>query len=898
MSETLKELLSRKRVFKIQLTKFKQKVSVTEFEISDFELLERKHKDLELELKECFKSIYVACNEDATESFEKEQEEINDVLDELAYELHRKHSKAKSDLKVNSRVESNSNAETNVKLPKMNLPLFSGNLHEWLSFKDIFLASIHQNKNLSDAMKLQYLKSSLKGDAFRIVQSISIVDSNYAVALSLLEERYSNSREQVYAHLKRFFRIPAIQNESAAAILNLIDISTECVRSLEMLDQKVDGFSSVILTFILSQKLDSNTKLWWERNLKKDNLPKVSELLDFLKDHARTLNASKTNVNVKQNQAKTAAMVSGVVDQVLQKCIICGKGNHNISSCYQFLKLSVRDRVKALKKHNLCFLCFDRNHASRNFVSKSMCNICNKKHNTFLCFDTGKKSNLLTGSRGQLNAVEVNTNEISQGVVLESNINLLNVEASPFEPINDKQSFAGYSNESFQSKRVLLSTAIVYIKSKVGNFFPAKCLLDCGLQSQFMSCELADKLELRKEKANVSVSCLTGVSMNVKFKTSAVIRNKGGGYSRVLDFLIVPKITQITPVSHVTISEMGIFENVNLADSEFNRPGKTELLLGAEVFLELLRFGLLHVPNSNLVLQNTVFGFIVGGSTKDNFQPKDLHCGLINEAELSREIKKFWEIESIDETDQFTSSEEIECNEHFLKTHKRDQSGRFVVQMPFKQDPRLLGDSKQIAIKRLNSLWNRLNKNPKLADLYCKFMTEYERLGHMERVMETKDPAPCYYLPHRGVYRPEKNSTKLRVVFNDSQITSTGESLNSLQMNGGVIQEDLFSIILRFRTHRYAFTADVRMMCRMINVDESQRDLQRIVWKISKSEEVKTYRLCTVTYGTTSAPYLAMRCLKQLSVDGEQQYPKASTIVKSDFYMDDVLTGAADLETA
>ncbi|XP_054709089.1 uncharacterized protein LOC129218791 [Uloborus diversus] len=105
-------------------------------------------------------------------------------------------------------------------------------------------------------------------------------------------------------------------------------------------------------------------------------------------------------------------------------------------------------------------------------------------------------------------------------------------------------------------------------------------------------------------------------------------------------------------------------------------------------------------------------------------------------------------------------------------------------------------------------------------------------------------------------------------------------------------------LILRFRTHRYAFAADVRMMYRMINVDESQRDLQRIVWKNSKNEEVKTYRLCTVTYGTTRAPYLAMRCLKQLSVDGEQQYKKASTIVKSDFYMDDVLTGAADLETA
>ncbi|KFM59393.1 hypothetical protein X975_02344, partial [Stegodyphus mimosarum] len=85
---------------------------------------------------------------------------------------------------------------------------------------------------------------------------MAITDNNYNLAWYLLEERYSNPREQVYAHLKRFMSIPTIRNESASAILNLIDVTSEVVRSLECLEQKLDGVSSTIFGFILSQKLD------------------------------------------------------------------------------------------------------------------------------------------------------------------------------------------------------------------------------------------------------------------------------------------------------------------------------------------------------------------------------------------------------------------------------------------------------------------------------------------------------------------------------------------------------------------------------------------------------------------------------------------------------------------
>ena len=62
--------------------------------------------------------------------------------------------------------------------------------------------------------------------------------------------------------------------------------------------------------------------------------------------------------------------------------------------------------------------------------------------------------------------------------------------------------------------------------------------------------------------------------------------------------------------------------------------------------------------------------------------------------------------------------------------------------------------------------------------LYAEFMKEYRDLGHMQEVKETEEPKITYYVPHLGIFRPEKNLTKMRVVFNTSQPTTAGESLN------------------------------------------------------------------------------------------------------------------------
>ncbi|GFX13463.1 uncharacterized protein TNCV_2192171 [Trichonephila clavipes] len=111
--------------------------------------------------------------------------------------------------------------------------------------------------------------------------------------------------------------------------------------------------------------------------------------------------------------------------------------------------------------------------------------------------------------------------------------------------------------------------------------------------------------------------------------------------------------------------------------------------------------------------------------------------------------------------------------------------------MALNKDPSCLGNSKDIAIRRLNSLWKRLSRDSRYLSLYAEFWKEYEELGHLERVVVSSEPPTHYYIPHHGVLRPEKLTTKLRIVFNGLSPTTTGISLNDILLKGEV-KEDVF----------------------------------------------------------------------------------------------------------
>ena len=76
----------------------------------------------------------------------------------------------------------------------------------------------------------------------------------------------------------------------------------------------------------------------------------------------------------------------------------------------------------------------------------------------------------------------------------------------------------------------------------------------------------------------------------------------------------------------------------------------------------------------------------------------------------------------------------------------------------------------------------------------------------------------------------------------------------------------------------------------------SDRRYQRIFWRKQQSEELKMYELNTVSYGTASAPFLAVRCLQLLAEENTLRYPIEKQIIKQDIYVDDLITGRENID--
>jgi len=243
------------------------------------------------------------------------------------------------------------------------------------------------------------------------------------------------------------------------------------------------------------------------------------------------------------------------------------------------------------------------------------------------------------------------------------------------------------------------------------------------------------------------------------------------------------------------------------------------------------------------------------------------------------------------------TAEQRACEEHFITNTTQQPDGRFVVKLPIKMEPTQLGTPRLSAERRLHVIERRLERDPDLTVQYHSFMKEYEQLGHMEPVIQQEGNNPCYFLPRHPVFKKTSSTTKTRVVFDGSAKTSNGLSLNDILQIGATVQHDLYSIVLRFRTHQVCFTADIVKMYRQSVVHPQDRDLQRILWRYSSEKPIQEYRLTIVTYGTSSAPFLATRCLKKLADDNEQQYPRADQVLSNDFYVD-LLSGTSTIEDA
>lgn len=780
-------------------------------------------------------------------------------------------------------------------LPSLKIPTFDGSLDQWLNFRDTFTSIVH-TKSISNIRKFHFLRLALQGEAAEVIKSLQISDNNYNVAWSLLEERYENKHLLINFHLKSLFNLPSIQKESYDGLRQLLDGSQKHLRALEVLGRPIDQWDDPMV-YLITNKFDNSTRRSWEARGNSTNTPTLKDLNDFLKEKCRVLQSIDANTKdvfshskptFKSNPHNKNHNSTRTLTSQDKKCPMC-QNLHSIYSCQSFLKLNPFERLNNAKRMRLCINCLGEGHVTKDCRSNG-CRTCAKPHHSFLHFQSNASSN-----NGQNS-----TNNVAQTSDYANSDNGQTSE-SPEQSTSHHSSLVANSN----SKRTtLLATAIIQVSDCHGNLHECRALLDNASQSNFISQRLYDILRLPKTKIKMLVSGIGDSNHSVNYHVAVNIKSKINDFQKNVTCLVIPKITG--NLSGVTFDPLflNIPPNIILADKGFCQSTPVDLLIGADTFWELLCIGQIKLGHDLPILNKTVFGWIISGpivfppkfrtflSTNSYNYFEKTKCLLSFEQEIDNKLTKFWDLEEYPKT-KFVSDEDSFCEENFKNTTFRNSDGSFTVSMPLKQSPDCLGDSKANATNQFLSLERKLEKNPNLKLQYHNFIKEYIDLNHMS-LAESQDNSG-FFLPHHCVLKDSSTTTKLRVVFNGSANSSSGKSVNDLMLPGPTIQDFLFHILLRFRTHNVVLGADITKMYRCVYLQKEQRNLQKILWRFNPNDDIQAYTLNTVTYGLVSSAFLAIRALHEVAYQHED-YPQIASIILRDFYVDDLLTGGQSSE--
>ena len=277
-----------------------------------------------------------------------------------------------------------------VKLPKLTLKKFHGDLTRWTPFWDSYESSIHLNPGLSNIDKFVYLNSLLEGPAAESVAGLRLTAANYNEAVSILQRRFGDTDQIVSKHMEALLTLEAVTSQyNLKALRRLHDQVESQVRGLRALGIVAESYGSLLSPVILS-KLPQELRLIVSREVREGrwHLDELIRLVDMeIKARERASNTSNAGANggrqpkaPGKNLPTNAALLSS--DSPVPKCSYC-RQQHSSVSCRTVTDPTERKQI--LRKTGRCFVCLRRYHTSRECRSTLKCTSCGGRHHISIC---------------------------------------------------------------------------------------------------------------------------------------------------------------------------------------------------------------------------------------------------------------------------------------------------------------------------------------------------------------------------------------------------------------------------------------------------------------------------------------------------------------------------------
>lgn len=152
-----------------------------------------------------------------------------------------------------------SSTQKSYKLPKLTPKKFTGVQLDWVSFKDDFYASVHENSSIADVTKLRYLRSCVEGVPLRAIEGLPLTGNNYTAALKILEDRYADSEINTEAHINALWEIIE-PSDDPSSLLTFYDTIENHIRALKSLG-KTDKDLGELFTPLIKRRLPRSVRV-------------------------------------------------------------------------------------------------------------------------------------------------------------------------------------------------------------------------------------------------------------------------------------------------------------------------------------------------------------------------------------------------------------------------------------------------------------------------------------------------------------------------------------------------------------------------------------------------------------------------------------------------------------
>lgn len=334
--------------------------------------------------------------------------------------------------KLSSTAVSPADSLSHLALPRIDLPIFSGDIDSWKSFKTAYESTVHKNLKLSDFTKLQYLLSLLSPEPKSVINELDFTADNYEAIYLKLCRHYEDRRRCFNQAFRK------ILNQNCSDLKSFLSVQMAAAATLKA--STIPNSLDYMLFSLLLNNLPSETRRLFESQRKPETVPTVDELKQFICERIRLseldLTESSTQPKPKnvskpkvvpspkegshvfqisqaspprnsttakpptiesQEHSQTVPMRSCLchaqkprleahqwtnVDSSNIKCPLCQRA-HRIYSCPAYTQMSPHQRQTWVWENNRCSNCLGR-HEDSECQSQRRCNMCNSWHHSSL----------------------------------------------------------------------------------------------------------------------------------------------------------------------------------------------------------------------------------------------------------------------------------------------------------------------------------------------------------------------------------------------------------------------------------------------------------------------------------------------------------------------------------